>query len=701
MPRRVELCQTALALVKRDTQPKQWAELQNELGVSLWQNPLGDRTDNLEEAIKHYKQSQEVYTRQAAPFEWARGMNNLANAYLDRIKGGRADNIERGIDYFKQSLEVYTRQAFPFEWARSMSNLALAYNDRVRGERTENLEQAIDYIQQALEVRTRQSFPQDCRDTAYLLGRLLYDEGRFAKAREAFTIAHEAVEALRGEVAREGARRKLAEENADLYAHLVFCCLHEADTSDSTEKGEHIEAAFEYTTAGKGRAFVDMLASARFDLFAAEADDPALAADLQAYREWRQQIDNLRTRLTGRDTGIGMNEQQRKQEWEVLSNLQRQELERWEDLAYKYPRLTATQSAPSLSVEGAQMLASDLGATLVEFVQHAGGWSAFVVTSEAVRHVSLSDVNDEFLQESVTEWLDHIEDSKHHNESSYLALDEWYKRLIMPLKPHLPLSGKVVLALAGVLHLVPLSIARDPEHKRYLCDEYALSFAPSLAALRVTFEEARKKGTARDQLGTLLAVAYPGELGQASYLSHTVSEARAIAKHFPQVSSLYRKAATPQAVVDEAKGQAVAHFSCHGTFDSNLPEQSGLALSGGYLTVQRIITELNLSDARLATLSACVTHRADLRAGEEHVGLVQSVLTAGAQSVVASLWSVPERATRALFEQFYSAVAKGEAPAPALTEAMRHVRQQPGWAHPFYWAAFQVSGLGYDVEVST
>jgi hypothetical protein len=51
MPRRVELCQTALGLVDRDAQPELWAGLQVELGNSLAQNPLGPRAENLGLAI--------------------------------------------------------------------------------------------------------------------------------------------------------------------------------------------------------------------------------------------------------------------------------------------------------------------------------------------------------------------------------------------------------------------------------------------------------------------------------------------------------------------------------------------------------------------------------------------------------------------------------------------------------------------------
>ena len=171
--------------------------------------------------------------------------------------------------------------------------------------------------------------------------------------------------------------------------------------------------------------------------------------------------------------------------------------------------------------------------------------------------------------------------------------------------------------------------------------------------------------------------------------------------HQGVVHCLHADAATPQAIIGHARKQKpdVVHFSCHAGFDSERPQHSGFELSGGYLTVQRIITELRLSETRLATLSACKTHRVALGGGEEHVGLVQSLMIAGAKSIVASLWSVPENSTRALFEHFYRAVAAGESSVTALQKAMQFVRQQPDWEHPYYWAAFQVSGLGKQRDI--
>lgn len=161
MPRRVELCQQALALVERRANPQLWATLQVELGNSLLQSPLGSRVQSLEEAIDAYQQALQVMTCVAMPVDWAVTQNNLANAYSDRIRGERAENLERAIYHYKQALLVRTQEAFPVDWAMTQNNLATAYFNRIRGEQAENLERAIYHCKQALVVRTQEAFPAD------------------------------------------------------------------------------------------------------------------------------------------------------------------------------------------------------------------------------------------------------------------------------------------------------------------------------------------------------------------------------------------------------------------------------------------------------------------------------------------------------------------------------------------------------------
>jgi tetratricopeptide (TPR) repeat protein len=679
-------CERALEVFTPEGYPEYWAKAESALASAYSSRVLGMSARNLEEAIRHHERALEVFTREAFPEDWAAVQLSLANAYSNHIRGERAENLEEALSCYERALEVFTREAFPERWALVQHNLATAFSERIWGERHKNLKEAIHHFRQAIKVRTVRAFPRDCLATALALANLLFHEHRIHEARVAFTWAHRAVEALRGEIQRESAKRALAEQNEFLYAHLVHCCLLEGDE----------EAAFRYAVAGKGRAFVDMLATARFDLPAAEADDPELAADLRQARALRQQIDKLLTQLSGvRSIPHGAERGSRREMYADLRTLRTQDTALWEKMAYKYPALTATQQAPVFGGEEASVLAADLDATLVEYYQHAGGWCAFVVTPDGVQRVNLYGI-DEKLFDRILKWLVRIESPTGRGKLSYEPLRRLHEALFAPLRAHLPLDGAIVLAPFSHLHLVPLAAALDPATGRYAAEDYLLAFAPSLAALRVTLDQVRQASFAdAPSVECLLSVAYPGDPRSPLYLPNVLPEAEAVARHFTQVTPLHQDAATPDAVLSRSRDQDVVHFGCHGTFDPETPEQSGLVLSGGWLTVRRIISELRLSRTRLATLGACLSGRVEVRRGEEHVGILQALMSAGARAVVASLWPVHDAATRALFEVFYAEIAAGDAPARALVDAGWLVRNRPGWEHPYYWAAFQVNGLAH------
>jgi CHAT domain-containing protein len=123
-----------------------------------------------------------------------------------------------------------------------------------------------------------------------------------------------------------------------------------------------------------------------------------------------------------------------------------------------------------------------------------------------------------------------------------------------------------------------------------------------------------------------------------------------------------------------------------------LPEAHG---NDGILTALEI-AGLSLWGTDLVVLSACETGVGDTRRGEGVFGLRRAFQLAGAQTVVMSLWEVPDTTTVALMTDFYHALHAGVGKARALHTAalaqLQRRRQQLGAAHPFYWGAFIAVG---------
>jgi len=144
----------------------------------------------------------------------------------------------------------------------------------------------------------------------------------------------------------------------------------------------------------------------------------------------------------------------------------------------------------------------------------------------------------------------------------------------------------------------------------------------------------------------------------------------------------------------------VVHFATHGLLDNEHPELSGLVFSlvdqhgkpqNGFVELQDIYN-LNLS-ADLVVLSACETGLGKEVRGEGLVGLTRGFMYAGANRVMASLWSVDDVATAELMGRFYQAMEQqGRRPAAALRQAQVAMLKQERWSSPYYWAGFVIQG---------
>lgn len=149
------------------------------------------------------------------------------------------------------------------------------------------------------------------------------------------------------------------------------------------------------------------------------------------------------------------------------------------------------------------------------------------------------------------------------------------------------------------------------------------------------------------------------------------------------------------AMQDEA-GWDVIHVVCHGIVHPKVPALSGLALrpagtDDGFFDVREVL-DLRVR-TNLVVLAACQTGLGKVYAGEGIWGLGRAFMLAGAPRVLVSLWKVDDAATTALMSAFHDGRRAGLASADALRRAQDHVRETREWAHPRYWAAWQLWGL--------
>ncbi len=216
-------------------------------------------------------------------------------------------------------------------------------------------------------------------------------------------------------------------------------------------------------------------------------------------------------------------------------------------------------------------------------------------------------------------------------------------------------------------------------------------------------------------------------------------EAALIRQIYPQHTSIEDENNQTQRITCEAVQAAlrqshdIFHFTGHGAYNSRNPAESCLFLSGTEQLTLLDIKDLDLSSYRLVCLAACETAvTGNQTITDEYVGLVSAFLKAGVTYVVSTLWTVESAATMLFMQQFYQNLQAEQPPPTALKNAQTWLKNatrenllnsiqgafaqlseqralqltledeqsrisimeenQP-YSHPYYWAAFTISGL--------
>ncbi|WP_414620948.1 CHAT domain-containing protein [Calothrix sp. CCY 0018] len=622
--------QAALLVYTQQAFPQDWAMTQNNLANAYWERIKGDKAENIENAIFCYQAALLVYTQQAFPQDWAMTQNNLANAYSDRIKGDKAENIENAIRSYNAALQVRTQQAFLYDWAQTQNNLANAYRDRIKDDKAENIENAIRSYNAALQVRTQQAFPQKNAETLNNLGMLYKNTGSLNSAYSTYKSAIATVELLRGEIiSGEENKRKQAENWNRLYRNVIEVCLHLKEET----------LALEYIERSKTRNLVELI----LDRDRKAIFPPNVVTQLEQLREeitkGQYQIQN----------STAENPKALAQHLQKL----RQQKKSLED---KYLPVGS-----GFSFEKFQSTLNQNTAVIEWYITNTS-LETFIITSNNLQRLNSSTSTDNL--KAFIDW-----NNKYLN-AYYNNYDEWINNLpsrltqlaeILNIEEILQLipqnCSHLILIPHRYLHLFPLH-ALPLSDGSFLCDKFpnGISYAPSCQLLQqVNLRQ-------RNDFKSLFAIQNPTE-----DLDYTDFEVEVISSLFTNKEILSKKQAT-QTALSQASSQIqqtnYLHFSCHGTFNLNSPQDSCLLLAGAVekdeLNLNKCLTlgnlferDFNLNQCRLVVLSACETGLIDFQnTSDEYIGLPSGFLYAGSSSVVSSLWTVNDLSTSFLMIKF-------------------------------------------------
>ncbi len=131
------------------------------------------------------------------------------------------------------------------------------------------------------------------------------------------------------------------------------------------------------------------------------------------------------------------------------------------------------------------------------------------------------------------------------------------------------------------------------------------------------------------------------------------------------------------------------------------PEAGKNNKDNGVLTAFEI-QNMNLDNTELVVLSACETGLGEtstsggftnlMTDGEGVFGLQRAFRIAGAKSLIMSLWKVSDQATNLLMQTFYIELVKTGNIKSSFLTAQNTLRKNPEFSHPYFWAAFVLTG---------
>jgi CHAT domain-containing protein/tetratricopeptide (TPR) repeat protein len=484
-------------------------------------------------------------------------------------------------------------------------------------------------------------------------------------------------------------------------------------------------AALEISERGRARMTADLLQEASIDLRRG-ADPDFLARERTLYAQLAEQR-KQRDLVLESSAGVGSADDALGRivaELAALENsLNLLEIE----LRRSNPRLAEVTAPQALTPEQMQARLDD-DTVLLQYALGPSASYVWAVTRDSVVATRLADrATIEAAARSALAGLQSYVPGTAEAASRELA--ELAALVLGPVASRLT-KRRIVLALDGALQYVPFAAlpvrTGEGNTERPLLDAHELVEIPSLSTLAVARRDEPPRASrtlavfadpvfqaADPRLGgalpqTLVAatddrVARAGSRTTLNRLLSTGYEAESIAALVPEDRRILARgfAANRDAVLDSALADfRYIHFATHGLVDARYPGLSALVLSqfdargnpqDGYLRLSDIYN-LKLG-ADLVVLSACDTALGREVRGEGLIGLTQGFLAAGARSLVASLWQVPDRATAELMTKFYGFMLNdGMRPAEALREAQLWSAAQPRFRHPYFWGGFVLVG---------
>jgi CHAT domain-containing protein len=580
-------------------------------------------------ATTNFQQALAIFRELQDPRAQAYALHNLGDVEL------KANKPDSAIPFFRQSLELKRSARDRYGEAWSIARLAEA--NAAKGDTAG----AVLLLQQALHLHRSVADRAGEASTLALLARLEHRAGQIPRAIQHLEDALSLIELTRNSVATPELRGSYFASRQSIYDFLIHLLVEQNDPR-----------ALEISERSRARLLLDNLAG-----------DPKLESIRRSIHALGQRLQRASS-LADAEAG-------------------RSRLRQLEAAAANFP--PPDRGRPRSLKELQQLTSPD--SAILEYWLGDQRSALFLIRPDSVKLIPLPPRK--VIESQLAALLDSLtargaaipSETPAQRASRLSAADAAWPKIASSLAKLLWPAAQLA-SIPKVLIVPHHGLARLPFSLLPGAENTTITVSPSASLLPFL----GLRSAAPSPLAVFAAPVFPPSLPPLPFAR---SEGESIARLVPGSTLRLGAAAanSPSLPADLARHR-ILHFATHVEL---APSNPRIELSASALTLDNIYT-LAL-DADLVTLSACRTALGRDLNGEGFLSFTRAFLYAGANRVLATLWSVDDQATALFMQNFYtSLLTRQRSPAESLSDARAALRKLPRYQHPWYWAAFALHG---------
>jgi len=661
----------------------------NQLGTIYRKKGLSENNSYyLENSIKHFTKALNLLNDTKNENIKIKILNNVGTVYTD------LNNNYKALEYFKKALNLCNKVNDQESKGMILNNIGIVYYN------LGNYEESTKYYQQAIELALGLQRGEILWEAYLELAKANWKQGNLEEALANYKKSIDIIENIRSQINLEEYRARFlgTDKRIEAYHNLIelMVFLHQSHPEENYDA-----EAFYFLEKAKARAFLDSL----------ELSKIHLARKINSQLENKEQellkdISYLYTKILAASTSP--EEKQHLQQELVAKEEELESLKR--EIRASDPAYASLQYPEIIKLHEAQQLLDKKTAFLLYCVDNDQGLG-LLLTKKKLNIFSIPDR--EKLQKLTTNHLLEVTDRNNHTFSAAQKLHSF----LIPSYISDNIENLIIIP-DDVLLRIPFETLINPKSKKWLIQDFTISYSPSVSSLREIILRRKMNGykTTKD----ILAVGDPQfNLGESkedngqspiqsffstaninfSPLKYSPLEVKKINNIFKKKSEVYTQAQAKEENIKSLNlsNYKIIHFATHSVIDDKVPARSAIILSldddpneDGFLQMREIYN-LHLK-ADLVTLSACETGLGEFIRGEGIEGINRAFFYAGASAVLMSLWAVNDQATYQLMERFYYHLKNSLPLAKALRKAKLELINSDVLTHPYYWAGFIISG---------